>query len=167
MKFKVSSKALYSTLSGVSKVINAKNTLTILDCFLWEISENKLTITASDSENTLTSTVEIIDTVGTGRLCVNARRICDVAKELPDVDVEIEINESSLAIQIKFPGGSFDMMGISADQYPQTVESMDGEETKELVASAKQIINGIDNTLFAVSTDRYRCLLYTSPSPRD
>lgn len=156
MKFKVSSKALYSTLSAVSKVINAKNTLTILDCFLWEVSGDKLTITASDSENTLTSTVGTTDCDGEGRLCVNARRICDVAKELPDVDVDIDINEATLAIKIQFPGGSFDMMGIAADQYPQTVESMDGEETLQLTASAKQIINGIDNTLFAVSTDRYR-----------
>ena len=35
MKFKVASKALYSTLSGVSKVINTKNTISILDNFLW------------------------------------------------------------------------------------------------------------------------------------
>ena len=34
MKFNVSSKALYNATSAVSKVINSKNTLAILDNFL-------------------------------------------------------------------------------------------------------------------------------------
>ena len=55
MKFSVSSKLLYSALSGVSKVINSKNTLTVLDNFLFELDaeNNILTVTASDTENTL------------------------------------------------------------------------------------------------------------------
>ena len=73
MKFKVASKALYSTLSGVSKVINTKNTISILDNFLWEIADGMLTITASDAENTLTSQVAVKDFEGEeGSVCVAA-----------------------------------------------------------------------------------------------
>ena len=55
MKFNVASKALYATLAGVSKVINSKNSITILDNFLWEVEDNMLKITASDTENTLSA----------------------------------------------------------------------------------------------------------------
>ena len=105
MKFKVASKALYSTLSGVSKVINSRNTLSILDNFHWKVDDGNLIITASDSENTLTAKVAITNVSGEGDFCVNARRISDIAKELPDVDVEFDINESNYAMKISFPGG--------------------------------------------------------------
>ena len=50
MKFIVSSSALFNRLQTIGRVINSKNTLPILDCFLFEIQDNILTITASDSD---------------------------------------------------------------------------------------------------------------------
>ncbi len=118
MKFKVASKALYSVLSGVSKVINSKNTLTILDNFLMKVEADALVVTASDTENTLTARVAISAAEGEGAFCVNARRISDIAKELPDVDVDVEVNDETLELKIEFPGGQFDLVALSADQYP-------------------------------------------------
>ena len=48
MKFNVSSKALYNATSAVSKVINSKNALSILDNFHIRLEGNTLTITGSD-----------------------------------------------------------------------------------------------------------------------
>ncbi len=59
MKFNVSSKALYSATSAVSKVINSKNALSILDNFHIKIEGNTLTITGSDQENALTARLEV------------------------------------------------------------------------------------------------------------
>ena len=156
MKFKIASKALYSTLSGVSKVINAKNTISILDNFLWKVEADRLIITASDSENTLTAQLPISETDGEGSFCVNARRIADIAKELPDVDVEFNINEANLAMKISFPGGNFDMVALEGAQYPQTIEAMPEEETSEMLCPATQILSGIEHTLFAVGSDELR-----------
>ena len=104
MEFLVPAKQLYSTLSGVSKVINSKNTLTILDNFLLQISGNVLSVTASDTENTLVATIDLTDASGEGSVCVNARRLVDIAKELPDMEVRIHINPENLAIKIEYPG---------------------------------------------------------------
>lgn len=155
MKFKIASKALYSTLSGVSKVINSKNTLSILDNFHWKIETDRLIITASDSENTLTAIVPITDVDGTGEICVNARRISDIAKELPDVVVSFEINPNTYAINISFPGGVFDLMAMEGLQYPRTNEE-DASEAITMECPAKQILNGVESTLFAVGTDDLR-----------
>lgn len=155
MKFRISSKALYSTLSGVSKVINSKNTLTILDNFHWKVESDRLVITASDSENTLTAILPISAVEGEGDFCVNARRISDIAKELPDIDVDFEINMATYAMKITFPGGMFDMMAMEGQQYPRTIEA-DDSEALEMTCPATQILNGIENTLFAVGTDDLR-----------
>ena len=50
MKFIVSSTALSSHLQAISRVINSKNALPILDCFLFELKDGTLSITVSDSE---------------------------------------------------------------------------------------------------------------------
>lgn len=156
MKFKVASKALYSTLSGVSKVINAKNTISILDNFLLKVTDSYLEITASDSENTLSARLPINNLEGEGRFCLNARRITDIAKELPDVDAEIEVNDKTLATKIAFPGGNFDVVALDGYQYPETIEATSSEECLKMTCPATQILNGIENTLFAVGSDEIR-----------
>ena len=61
MKFTVSSSALFGHLQAISRVINSKNALPILDCFLFEIQDGLLTITVSDSETTMVTSVDVND----------------------------------------------------------------------------------------------------------
>ena len=61
MKFIVSSAELFSRLQTIGRVINSKNTLPALDCFLFDIHDKTLTITASDSETTLVTWMELIE----------------------------------------------------------------------------------------------------------
>lgn len=163
MKFTVASRALYSTLSGVSKTINSKNTLTVLDNFLLEVDAEKeqLTVTASDTENTLVARLGISNVDESGRFLANAKRLCDIGKELPAVDVEISVDLDSLAMQIDFPGGKFDLVALDADQYPVSSNPLKeiaaGDESPvELPLPAGMIVSGIENTLFAVATDQIR-----------
>jgi DNA polymerase-3 subunit beta len=164
MKFTVSSRALYSTLSGVSKAINSKNTLTILDNFLLELDADKglLTVTASDTENTLVARLAVSQADVSGRFLANAKRLCDIGKELPAVDVEISVDLDSLAMQIDFPGGKFDLVALDANQYPVSSDPLseispeEGEVPAELVLPSDVILSGIENTTFAVATDQIR-----------
>ena len=59
MKFIVSSTALSSHLQAISRVINSKNALPILDCFLFELQDGTLSATVSDSETTMVTTVVV------------------------------------------------------------------------------------------------------------
>ena len=164
MKFTVSSRALYSTLSGVSKTINSKNTLTVLDNFLLEVDAEKelLTVTASDTENTLVARLAIGQADESGRFLANAKRLCDIGKELPAVDVEISVDLDSLAMQIDFPGGKFDLVALDANQYPVSsdplseISAADGDVPAELLLPSSMLMSGIENTIFAVATDQIR-----------
>ncbi|MDE6360541.1 MAG: DNA polymerase III subunit beta [Muribaculaceae bacterium] len=164
MKFTVSSRALYSTLSGVSKTINSKNTLTVLDNFLLEVDAEKelLTVTASDTENTLVARLAVSQADESGRFLANAKRLCDIGKELPAVDVEISVDLDSLAMQIDFPGGKFDLVALDANQYPVSsdplaeISATDGDVPAELLLPSSMLMAGIENTMFAVATDQIR-----------
>lgn len=164
MKFTVSSRAFYSTLSGVSKAINSKNTLTVLDNFLLELDAEKelLTVTASDTENTLVARLAVSQADESGRFLANAKRLCDIGKELPAVDVEISVDLDSLAMQIDFPGGKFDLVALDANQYPVSsdplaeISAAEGDVPAELHLPSSMLLSGIENTIFAVATDQIR-----------
>lgn len=64
MRFDVSSTALLSRLQAVGKVIASKNTLPILDNFLFQLEGNVLTVTASDVETRLVTSVEVMNALG-------------------------------------------------------------------------------------------------------
>ena len=61
MNFTVSSSLLSSRLQTISRVINSKNTIPVLDCILFELEGNKLVLTASDPDNTLNTSLEVVD----------------------------------------------------------------------------------------------------------
>lgn len=156
MKFNVSSKALYSAVSAVSKVINSRNTMTILNNFLFDLHEEHLTVTASDLENTLTASVDVQGVDGEGKFCVDARRVVDLLKELPDMGITFKVDDETLAIEIEYPGGKFNFVGLNDAEYPQTEEENPEGVKFEFEVPVEMIVKGIDNTLFAVGNDDLR-----------
>jgi DNA polymerase-3 subunit beta len=59
MKFVVSSTELLKHLNAISRVISSKNTLPILDNFLFRLEGKSLSVTASDLETTLITTMQL------------------------------------------------------------------------------------------------------------
>lgn len=155
MKFNVPSKTLYTLTSGVSKVINAKNALTILNNFLFELDGNVLSITGSDVENALTARVEVAEASGSGRFCVDARRLVDLLKEFPEQGLEFSIDEESLMMKIASPSGEYEMMATDGNLYPEYKKEDDDQEPKSFVLPTDVLLQGIDNTMFAIGTDDY------------
>lgn len=157
MKFNVQSKVLYGSASAVSKVINSKNPMPILNNFLLELKGNVLTITASDIENTLSARVPVMEAEGEGRFCVDARRLTDLLKSMPDIGITFDVDDASLAIQVTYNNGAgkFDFIGIVGDEYPTPQVETDADAVK-FTAPSNQILSGIDNTIFAVGNDSLR-----------
>lgn len=157
MKFNVQSKVLYAQTSAVSKVINSKNPMPILNNFLLELKDSVLTITASDIENTLSARVPVMESEGQGRFCVDARRLTELLKSMPDIGITFEIDDESLAIQVTYNNGAgkFDFIGIVGDEYP-TPQVRTDENAVNFTAPSSQILMGIDNTIFAVGNDTLR-----------
>ena len=67
MRFTLSSTSLSNRLQTLARVINSKNSLPILDSFLFEVRNNQLNITASDSENVMKSYVLLDECDGEGQ----------------------------------------------------------------------------------------------------
>lgn len=154
MKFIISSSALFNRLQSIGRVINSKNTLPILDCFLFEIQDNTLTITASDSETTLITSVELVESDNAMRFCINAKTIQDSMKEIAEQPLAFDVNPDNMEITATYQNGHFSIVGQSADEYPEMNISQDG--MNELVIPSETVLNGINRCLFATADDDLR-----------
>ena len=153
MKFIVSSTGLFSHLQAISRVINSKNSLPILDCFLLELTDGTLSITASDNETTLSTFIETNENEGDGRFAVNSKTILDALKEIPEQPLTFEINEN-MEIIVKYQNGKYSLMGQNADEYPQTTSL--GSNAVHVTLGASILMNGINRSLFATADDELR-----------
>jgi DNA polymerase-3 subunit beta len=154
MRFVVSSTALLSHLQAISKVINSKNTLPILDCFLLELEGSTLTLTASDSETRLVTSLDVNEADGNGKFAVNAKNLLEPLKELPDQPLTFEINSDNLETFIFFHNGKYNFIGQSGEDYPQPKEL--NETAVSLAIDPQVLFTGINRTLFASADDELR-----------
>lgn len=154
MRFDVSSTALLSRLQSISKVIASKNSLPILDSFLFNLEGNKLTITASDAETRLVTSVDVMNAQGTGLFAVSAKILLDPLKELPEQPLTFDINDENLEIFIHFQNGKYNFIGQKGDTYPQ--QKPLNENAISIMVDAQVLLNGISRSLFATADDELR-----------
>lgn len=70
MRFVVSSTELLKHLNAISRVISSKNTLPILDNFLFKLEGTRLEVTASDLETTLITQMTLDSVEGEGVVAI-------------------------------------------------------------------------------------------------
>ncbi|NBC84387.1 MAG: DNA polymerase III subunit beta [Bacteroidetes bacterium] len=155
MKFVVSSSELLSHLQAISRVISSKNTLPILDNYLFKLDEKTLEITASDLETTLVTSMELGNASESGSIAIPARILNDTLKEFSDQPLTFEIDTENLQVVVNSENGQFTIVGQQAADFPQLPQIKD-ESKNTLEIPADVLETGITNTLFATANDELR-----------
>ena len=153
MNFNVSSFELLKAVTAVSKAIPAKSPLPILEDFLFELDDNGLKITASDSELTLMTKIETVSTLENGRMTVPAQHIIELLKALPDQPLEIK-TISDCAFECKWSNGQSILPFRPAEDYPEITGL--GEGIVSLTMPAAVLVEGISSTIYATADDEIR-----------
>ena len=154
MKFTVSSTALSSRLQTLARVINSKNSLPILDSFLFEVNNQQLTITASDSENVMCSTLQLDEVDGEGNFAVPNRTLLDAMKELPEQPLTFEVNTENLTIKIIYQNGLYNFTAQNGDEYPRSQQIPDNATVISIDSTV--LNNNLTRSLFATAQDELR-----------
>ncbi len=158
MRFVLSSSALSSRLNMLSKVISNKNSMPILECFLFEIEGNKMTITASDSDNVLTSTLELTESDGNGAFCIPNHVMIGAMKELPEQPLTFEVDTETFAIKLVYQNGLYNFTAQSAEEYPHN-QPMDTTTANTATIPAQVMVDAISRCLFATANDELRPIM--------
>ncbi|WP_299885967.1 DNA polymerase III subunit beta [uncultured Lacinutrix sp.] len=151
MKFIVSSTYLLKQLQVLGGVINSSNTLPILDNFLFDIDNNKLIVSASDLETTMSSTLDI-ESDSKGSVAIPARLLLDTLKTFPEQPLTFTIEENN-TVEISSNHGKYALAYADGAEFPKAVALEDPSST---TIAGNILATAISKTIFAAGNDDLR-----------
>jgi DNA polymerase-3 subunit beta len=154
MRFTLSSTALSSKLSALSKVINSKNALPILGDFVFEINDNILYLTASDSENVMKSQLELTESDGSCRFAISNNFLLEAVKGLSEQPITFDVNQEGNLVKISYQNGLFNLPIENADEFPMAQPIGDDAYTMSIPNAI--LAENIVRTIFATAQDELR-----------
>lgn len=151
MELTIPKSELARALFVTQNVVARKSTMPILSNVLLTANDGTLKIAGTDLEMAAATTVKAKVKKG-GSTTVSARMLSDLVRELPEADVTLTVTDGE-RLEIKAAKTTMRIIGASAQEYP-SLPGM-GVKTTSAIA-ARQLLEMISRTLYAVSTDETR-----------
>lgn len=153
MKFIVSSTDLLQGLLSIQRVIASKNSLPVLDNFMFDLKGNSLTVTASDSETTLKAVIILDEVIKEGEIAVPAKLLTDTLRELPTQPIEFSADYDRNIVDIVWSKGNAQIPFVGVNDYPELPQLSD---PTTLHLKGAVLADGINNTLYATGDEELR-----------
>lgn len=155
MKFVVSKQNLQRELAFVQGVVEKKNTIPVLSNILIEnVGENTIRLTGTDLDVTIRCDMDAEDISTPGSICVQARKLFEIARLLPDAPVTFK-KEDNDWVTVTCDKTKFKMVGVARDAFPE-VPSFKSAPTK---FPAEILKSFVDRTIFAITQEESRYTL--------
>src|SRR5581483_1851163 len=154
MKVVLTRADLLKGISTVQSAVAAKNTMPILANVLLEARDKKLEFVATDLDMGIRCSVQA-EVVEKGSITINAKKLSDIVRELPEASVDLEIDDSHKMILV-CQKSNFKIHGLPKDDFPILPEV---KKDKVFKVKGSLLQEMIRKTIFAVSTDETRYVL--------
>ncbi|HEY9004161.1 MAG TPA: DNA polymerase III subunit beta [Mucilaginibacter sp.] len=152
MRFIVSTSTLLKQLQSVSGALSNSTVLPILENFLFEIKDGNLTISATDLQTSMTTSLTV-EAKENGRIAIPSRILLDTLKSLPEQPIAFNIDDTTFAIEINAGDGKYKLSGENGEDFPK-IPVVENASSVNLPASV--LAEAINKTIFAVSNDELR-----------
>ena len=154
MRFTLSSSALSSKLSALSRVINSKNALPILGDFVFEIKDGVLYLTASDSENMMKTQIDLTESDGYCRFAIGNHDLLEAVKGFSEQPITFDVDQEKNIVKISYQNGLFSLPIENADEFPMAQPVSDFATS---IAMPNLILaENINRSVFATAQDELR-----------
>ncbi len=156
MRFIISSTTLLRNLQAINGVMSSNNTLPILDDFLFQLDEEKLLITASDNETSMSVAVQPDKSEESGSVAIPAKILLDMLKTFADIPITFTINMENFSVEIFSGEGKYKLNGHNSEEYPLP---MTVDNPSNFTMNSQVIVNAVNKVLFASGTDELRQMM--------
>ncbi len=155
MQFVVSKQNLQKELGFVQGIVERKNTIPVLSNILIEsIGESTIRITGTDLDVTIRCDMDAEEISIPGAICVQARKLFDIARLLPDAPVVFK-KEDNDWVTVKCSRARFKMAGVARDAFPEVPTF----KSAPIKVPAEILKTFIDRTIFAITQEESRYTL--------
>lgn len=152
MKFSISSADLLKKIQLASGAIGSNTVVPILEDFHFLIDDNNLTISATDLETSIITSVDVLSDEN-GAIAVPGKILVDTLKALPEQPLTIDVNQEKQTVEITSSYGKYKLSGDNAEEFPNIPTS---DNTESVSISAHLLQEAINKTIFATSNDELR-----------
>jgi len=154
MKLTIEKLVLLEALQNVQSIVGQRSTLPILSNVLLKAEGDSISLTTTDMEVCVktSSSADIADAGGT---TLPARRFFSICRELPDGQVEIEVDAKDVAT-IRCGPSFFKLVGLPEDEFPPLPEF---EESSVYTIDQNIFKEMLQKVIYAGSTDETRYIL--------
>ncbi|MEO8435129.1 MAG: DNA polymerase III subunit beta [Pyrinomonadaceae bacterium] len=154
MQFSISKTALQKELGFVQGVVERKNTIPVLSNILVEsVGGNAIRITGTDLDVTIRCDTEA-EVKTEGSICVQARKLFDIARLLPDAVVSFRKEENDW-VTVECDRSKFKLPGVPKETFPE-IQDFKSTPLKIKTSVFKSLI---DKTIFAITQEESRYTL--------
>lgn len=145
---------LLRELTAAQSVVERKTTIPILSNFLFEATDDRLTITATDLDQSLRTSCAA-KVKKPGACTVPARKLYDYIRLLPEGEISIKLQDNHW-VQIRAGRSNTKMVGMARANFPQVPE-FPAVGAVKIAASALRGM--VAKTIFAISSEESRYTL--------
>ena len=154
MKFSINRETLLRPLQQVAAVVERRQTLPVLANILMQVTENQLSMTATDLEVELIARVDLTG-ASAGGVTVPARKMVDICREIPD-KANIEFHLMDQRLEIKSGRFRSTLSTLPAEDFPLVGTA---EAEMSLAIDCKAFKKLLDRTSFAMAQQDVRYFL--------
>jgi DNA polymerase-3 subunit beta len=154
MKFTITKEQILQGLQAVQNIVSNRTTLPVLSNVLLRAEGNRLDLTATDLDVTISSAVEAT-VAEPGAITLPAKKLFDIVRELPSQQLECELDDKNFC-HITVGASFYKIHGLPAEEFPAFPKF---EEHRKITIGQDKLRSLLKKTAFAISTDESRFVL--------
>lgn len=118
------------------------------------MNNGSLTITSSDSENMMKSTVALDSNSGEGAFAIQSQTMLDAVRELPEQPLTVVVDTELATIKVIYQGGEYNFTIMGAAEYPKMLTMP--ENVNVITIDSGVLAANINRSIFATAQDELR-----------
>lgn len=154
MNLTITKEQISHGLQSVQNVVSTRTTLPILSNVLLRADGNRLELTATDLDVTITCSVEAT-VKKPGATTMPVKKLFGIVRELTNPEIELETDDKNVT-SLRSGSSFFKIRGLGAEEFPPPPKF---KEDKKVVLPQEKIKGMLRKTSFAISTDESRYVL--------
>jgi DNA polymerase-3 subunit beta len=154
MNLTITKEQIINGLQAVQNVVSTRTTLPILSNVLLRAEKDKLELTATDLDVTISCGVEA-SVKKPGATTVPVKKLFGIIRELNNPEIELEVDDKNMC-SVRSGASFYKINGLSADEFPPLPKF---KEDKKVVLPQEKVKGMMRKTSFAISTDESRYVL--------
>ncbi len=159
MEFTIEKESLLTNLKIVEKTTVARGIQPVLSNILINAApDNFITFSATDLDiNIVSKTIASVQTPG--KITLPAKKLSEIVSRLSNKPVVFSLNEETNIVNISCGNSKFELIGISADEFPQTLNEEELKDKESVEIELNPFIKSIKYTAFSAANYENRNII--------